>query len=330
MTQKPGEAKLIGLDWGTSTLRAYLFGSDGLILRENTLPLGVMPLRQAKKSERFDADKEFRTALLAAVGSWIREWPGVALVAAGMIGSTLGWREIEYRETPFNLGKLGLHLHELKVSRGVSLHIVPGILKRSELPNVMRGEETQALGVWAKEKSSKAQAEMLVCLPGTHSKWCRIQSGRITDFETFMTGELYAVIQEHTILGRTPRSLGTLPSKAFDRGVQVAASVRGDVGLPSTLFSVRSLQLVGSLAPEHQPEYLSGLLIGHEVRGVMSWMELKGIKRSRSLPIRLSGASSLCARYLRALSICGLDHVRVVQQASSRGLWLVAVQAGLA
>jgi len=181
---------------------------------------------------------------------------------------------------------------------------------------VMRGEETQVLGVL-----QGLEAEVLIGLPGSHSKWVEVKGGCITHFDTFMTGELFAVLSKHSLLGRTQKTSEHFQAEAFDRGVNVALSADGQRGVLSTLFSARTLGLTAQLAPEQQPDYLSGLLIGHELAGLP--------RQAKHQPIVLVGAAPLCARYQRALALCGFAPVSLAQEATERGLWQLAVAAGL-
>jgi 2-dehydro-3-deoxygalactonokinase len=180
----------------------------------------------------------------------------------------------------------------------------------------MRGEETQVLGVL-----QGLGADVLIGLPGSHSKWVEVVDGCITHFDTFMTGEVFAVLSKHSILGRTQQITEQFQAEAFDRGVQVALSEDGRRGVLSTLFSARTLGLTAELSPQQQPDYLSGLLIGHELIGLP--------ERAKQQPIILVGAAPLCARYQRALALCGFAHVSLAQEATARGLWQLAVAAGL-
>lgn len=214
------------------------------------------------------------------------------------------------------MASLGQALHRVRSLRGVDVHIVPGVIEQVGLPNVMRGEETQVLGVL-----QGLGVDGLIGLPGSHSKWVEVVEGCITHFDTFMTGELFAVLSKHSILGRTQQPCEHFQAEAFDRGVHVALSTDGERGVLSTLFSARTLGLTGALAPDQQPDYLSGLLIGHELAGLPG--------SAKHTPIVLVGAAPLCARYQRALALCGFAHVSLAQEATERGLWQLAVAAGL-
>nr|WP_314420747.1 2-dehydro-3-deoxygalactonokinase [uncultured Pseudomonas sp.] len=320
------QAQLIALDWGTTSLRAYLLGSTGQVLKVRTLACGIMQLPGTARlvAGQWCADG-FELAFDDACGDWLDANPGVPVIACGMVGSAQGWCEAPYRETPASLNALGTALQKVRSVRGVDLHIVPGVIQRSALPNVMRGEESQVLGV---VQSFPQLNDCLIGLPGSHSKWVQVQDGNLVHFDTFMTGELYAAVCEHTILGRTQQRSEQFDPAAFDRGVQVALSPDGRLGPLSTLFSARTLGLTGQLSPTQQPDYVSGLLIGHELSA------LGGAVRERRgaapMPaIILIGNSRLCERYQRALAACGFADVRLAEQATEQGLWHLAQAAGL-
>src|SRR5262249_46193639 len=147
------------------------------------------------------------------------------------------------------------------------VYIVPGLMCKRELVNVMRGEETQILG--ALGACERVESErLLIGLPGTHSKWANVANRVVDNFETFMTGEVFAALCEHTILGQAMKPEASFMVEAFERGAQVAMSPVGAMGLLSNIFSVRTLALAKQLTPEEQRDYLSGVLIGHEINAV--------------------------------------------------------------
>ncbi|MCY1449765.1 2-keto-3-deoxy-galactonokinase [compost metagenome] len=155
-----------------------------------------------------------------------------------------------------------------------------------------------------------------------------VADGCIVHFDTFMTGEVFAVLSEHSILGRTQQRGGSFEGDAFDRGVQVALSADGETGPLLTLFSARSLGLTGELSATAQADYLSGLLIGHELSALANVQRRR--RNSVHLPsIILIGNTQLCARYRRALDACGFTRVTLAEQATERGLWQLALAAGL-
>ncbi|MFJ2430196.1 2-dehydro-3-deoxygalactonokinase [Pseudomonas sp. NPDC087804] len=321
-------AQLIALDWGTTSLRAYKLAADGVVLEQRSLSSGIM---QLPKTPRINNGREcadgFELAFDEACGDWLDAQPDLPVIACGMVGSAQGWREAAYCETPANVANLGNSLQTVISIRGTVVHIVPGVIQRSRLPNVMRGEETQVLGV-LQNLPVEAGADLLIGLPGSHSKWVDVVDGCITRFDTFMTGEVFAVLSEHSILGRTQQVSATFDAQAFDRGVQIAQSADGELGVLSTLFSARTLGLTGELSPTAQADYLSGLMIGHELAALASAQRRR--RNNPNLPsIILIGNAQLCARYRRALDACGFAKVTLAEQATERGLWQLALAAGL-
>jgi 2-dehydro-3-deoxygalactonokinase len=321
-------AQLIALDWGTTSLRAYKLAAGGVVLEQRALSSGIMQLPKTPRVlNGGECTDGFELAFDEACGDWLDAQPDLPVIACGMVGSAQGWREAAYCETPANVANLGNSLQIVVSLRGTVVHIVPGVIQRSRLPNVMRGEETQVLGV-LQNLPIEAGADLLIGLPGSHSKWVDVVDGCITHFDTFMTGEVFAVLSEHSILGRTQQHSATFDAQAFDRGVQVAQSADGELGVLSTLFSARTLGLTGELSPTAQADYLSGLMIGHELAALASAQRRR--RNNRNLPsIILIGNAQLCARYSRALDACGFANVTLAEQATERGLWQLALAAGL-
>ncbi|MHC3823890.1 2-dehydro-3-deoxygalactonokinase [Pseudomonas sp. G3-19] len=322
------QAQLIALDWGTTSLRAYKLAAGGVVLEQRALSSGIMQLPKTPRViHGGECADGFELAFEEACGDWLEAQPDLPVIACGMVGSAQGWREAAYCETPANVANLGNSLQTLVSLRGTRVHIVPGVIQRSRLPNVMRGEETQVLGV-LQNLPAEAGGDLLIGLPGSHSKWVEVVEGRITHFDTFMTGEVFAVLSEHSILGRTQQQGAAFDGLAFDRGVQVALSADGELGVLSTLFSARTLGLTGELAPTAQADYLSGLMIGHELVALAAAQRHR--RNSAHLPsIILIGNAQLCARYGRALNACGFARVTLAEQATERGLWQLALAAGL-
>ena len=207
---------------------------------------------------------------------------------------------------------------------GTRLRIVPGLVCRDAdgVPDVMRGEETQIMGALDDETWAQA-APRVVILPGTHSKWALAVGGRIEAFATFMTGELYAVLREHSILGRLAAA-GRGDGTALERGVRV--SLREAAALPHDLFSGRTLALTGALAPEAVADYLSGLLLGAEVAAGRRWLETHAATGGSVI---LVGEAALCERYRRALALAGIETAMGPSDAAARGLWRIARRAGM-
>jgi 2-dehydro-3-deoxygalactonokinase len=321
------QAQLIALDWGTTSLRAYRLGEHGRVLEHRSLTAGIMQLPSTPRSIAGQQVSDgFELAFDEACGDWLDADPTLPVIACGMVGSAQGWREAAYQQTPASVAALSSALVTVRSVRGTDVHIIPGVLQRSELPNVMRGEETQVLGVLDALPTGDAASPLLIGLPGSHSKWVRAEDGRIVHFDTFMTGEVYAALSSHTILGRTLQRGEGFDAAAFDRGVGVAFSSVGAAGPLSTIFSCRTLGLTGALSGAAQSDYLSGLLIGHEIAALAQLLR----QDEAPLPaVILIGSDALLARYQRALDAGGFPQITLAEQATERGLWQVAVQAGL-
>jgi len=299
---------LIALDWGSTAARAYRVDPRGNVLETHSAPLGISQL----------GDTTFPAAFARLLGEWVDD--PVPRLACGMVGSREGWREVAYLQCPVTLKMLATRLAEIPAAR---LKIVPGVATRDAagLPDVMRGEETQIAGVIDAE-----DARALAVTPGTHSKWIRVERGRIVDFLTFMTGELYAVMIAHSVLGRfahNPLPADEVPGPAFLRGVD-----RGlDSGfLAHDMFGARTLALQGEITGEQACDWLSGLLIGREVRNARTWAQWHGDDAAK---VRLIGADALVARYAAACARADIGVDRARPDAAARGLWQIALEAGL-
>jgi 2-dehydro-3-deoxygalactonokinase len=195
----------------------------------------------------------------------------------------------------------------------------------------MRGEETQVLGLLQNLPADSRRSPLLIGLPGSHSKWVRVVDGCIEHFDTFMTGEVYAVMCAHSILGRTQQPSQQFASQAFDRGVQVAQSAHGDLGVLSTLFSARTLGLTGQLSACEQADYLSGLIIGHELHALAQAQQrqINAGHQAAFSEVALIGTGALCQRYQRALGLSGFGIASLAPQATELGLWSLACAAQL-
>lgn len=302
------QARLVALDWGTSSLRAFLLGEGGACVEERVRPWGIMHLPEGG----------FEAALKGIAGDWLGHDAALPVLACGMVGSAQGWREAPYVACPAGIDSLVRGLTCFEVAGGVRLHIVPGV--RNGRPDLMRGEETQVLGALALPLPPRAA----LLLPGTHSKWVQLGDGRIEDFRTYMTGELFALLRDHSILGRPARAAAAaqpMDGEAFDRGVRAVIAQGSAVPL---LFSTRSLVLTAELAAEHSLDYLSGLLIGDELR-----CALPDAAASAAAPLTLIGDDALCARYRRALQLWGVDST-LRSNTAAAGLWSIAQHAHLA
>jgi 2-dehydro-3-deoxygalactonokinase len=293
--------RLIALDWGSTRLRAFLLGADGTVLATRQSEQGASTLTGA------DA---FAQALAAVTDGW----PELPMLACGMVGSQHGWREAPYAPCPADAAALARQALQVDAR----FWIVPGLMHDGAQPDVMRGEETQIVGAFALHPELAEQACLV--LPGTHSKWARVEAGRVTGFATHMTGELYALLRQHSVLSRLmPADGSSAPcSQAFLAGVDAA---RKDGALGHQLFAVRTLGLFKRLAAEQLPDYLSGLLIGHEITN-----ELKAATPER---LALIGDPALCERYALALGRFGMAEPLQLDNTAPAGLWRLAQTMGL-
>jgi 2-dehydro-3-deoxygalactonokinase len=316
MPQHPDVA-LVGLDWGTTSLRAHAFSPAGDVRDRRERPWGIRQLPAGG----------FAGALAAITGDWLGGPGSPPLIACGMVGSRDGWREVPYIECPADVPAMARGLVAVDTPLG-PLHLVPGVRLGGDRPDVMRGEETQLAGALA---LAAAPAEALFILPGTHAKWVSFERGRVTRFTTHLTGELFALLRDHSLLGGPARSLPAdgiaagqpaAEGDAFDRGVAMARE-SGPAGLSGRLFTVRSLFLTGALAAAATLDYLSGLLVGEEIRS--------GLADRGDVPgsVRLVGDAALCRRYARGLAAFGVGDVAILGDTAPSGLWQIARAAGL-
>ena len=281
---EPSDIALIALDWGTTSARAYAVDRAGHVAASRSAPLGIQQLRQA----------DFAEALARLLGDWATL--RVPRFAAGMIGSRQGWVEAPYVECPATLDSLG---ERFAFTPDRELAIVPGVLYVDEhgVPDVMRGEETQLAGVL-----DAGDDTFVAVLPGTHSKWARVERGRITGFQTYMTGEAFAVLIAHSILGRLAAPVGaeSPPGPAFGRGVSHGLA---QASLLHAIFGARTLALTGLLEAADVPDWLSGCLIGSEIAAARQWLGQRGADIDA---VRIIGSDALVRRYTMALAAAGV------------------------
>ena len=303
----PPRTALLGLDWGTTTLRGYLIGDNGAVLAERSADAGILNIQNGA----------FAAALIELAGDWLAADEGLPIVASGMIGSRQGWVEVPYVEIPAGAGDLTLHRHD---GFDRPLYLVPGLARRDTdgVPDVMRGEETQIIGAH-EDGPLDGQNDSLFLLPGSHSKWALVAGGCITWFVTFLTGELFAALKDHTILGRMVTGDGA-NGTAFSRGVKIG---HGATGILQRLFSARTLALFDELPQQRVASYLSGLLIGAEIA------EARALVQDPGAMITIIGDPVLSRHYLSALSHCGQSARQAADGAAARGLWRIAAANGL-
>ncbi len=272
-------ARMIAIDWGSSAFRAFLLDGDCEILGRASTSDGVSLL----------GDKPYNRVLEESCGKWLDVTPGLPVIMGGTIGSRNGWKETPYVSCNASINTLAASCVRFETDTGLSIQIVPGVSGPNFFGglDVMRGEELQIFGAL----ESLGLADALVCLPGTHSKWCVVEQGEIISLTSFMTGEMFALIRRQSMIGTL------LVEEEFDLPsfmAGVAASGSGG-GLLHNLFSIRADILLGELACKSAESYLSGMLVGSEVKAAVG-----AIGAGRD--VVLVGNGGLASRYTAALT----------------------------
>jgi 2-dehydro-3-deoxygalactonokinase len=282
---------MIAVDWGTTSFRAFRIDAQGEVIDRVDRPLGILRVEPG----------QFDRSLRATIAPWLAAGEDRILLS-GMVGSRQGWLEAAYLPCPADPASLAAALLAVPFD-AATVRIVPGLSDADEsgTPEVMRGEETQIAGVL-----DQLGDAALVCLPGSHSKWARVEHGRIVSFRTYLSGEAFAAIRAGTILGRMMPDAPHHPA-AFARGAARAAEPGH---LLHHLFGVRTLGLTGELEERASASYLSGLLIGHEVRAAL------GDART----VHLIGSHALTALYAAVIESAGATAHILAEDAAASGL----------
>ena len=277
---------LISVDWGTSSFRAYLVDAVGRQIETIPDGKGALTLQPGEHEAYIDA----------RLKPWRTQFPGLPVIASGMVGARQGWLEAPYVACPAGAAEIA----RATVLAPGGVRILPGMscLDARGAPDVMRGEETQILG---------AGGDGVFVLPGTHSKWARVEGGRIVDFATFMTGEVFAVLKTHSVLGRmmTPSREGG----GFRLGLEAAGALEHPGDLLHAAFMARSFGLFGTVEADQLAEYLSGLLIGAEI--------LAGARGAKSATV--IGTPELATRYVKAGAHLGVAMTPAVENCATLG-----------
>ena len=291
---------VIAIDWGTSSLRGARLGASGQVLESREFPRGILTV----------APGQFESVFHELFGDWMQAEGALCLIS-GMAGSRQGWQEAPYCPCPAGFAELGQHLLWLQPGR---IALVPGLSCTSadtlHTPDVMRGEEVQIFG--ALHRAGRDSATLV--LPGTHSKWVQVHSGRVVLFQTFMTGEVFAVMSQHSILGKTLDLNGAFNESAFLQGVDQSQQTGSVL---HHLFAVRTLGLFDRLSAAQLPSYLSGLLIGEELRS-------QSLSPAQDGPVILIGSDALTMRYTLALQHLGIACQSHGAEATWAGLFALA------
>lgn len=240
--------RFVAVDWGTSRIRALLVDGQDVAERRDS-DEGVSRLRSGEHAAAFGR----------LCGTWLSRQPDLPVLLVGMVGSREGWFLAPYARCPAGPAEIAAALLPVDLGGGGRGFVVPGLRTAAgDATDVMRGEETHLLG--------SGVVDGLVCLPGTHCKWARMEGGRITGFASFLTGEMHALLREHSMVGR-PASEPPDP-KGFALGL-ADAETGSSGGLLNELFRARASTIVGEIASDRLGPYLSGLLTGHEVAGAL-------------------------------------------------------------
>ncbi len=267
---------LIAIDWGTTSLRGARLDASGQVQESRAFARGILSVPPG----------QFEAVFNALFGDWMQA-PNALCLISGMAGSRQGWQEAPYCPCPAGFAELGQHLLWLQPGR---IALVPGLscmgADALHTPDVMRGEEVQIFG--ALQLAGRDSATLV--LPGTHSKWVQVQDGRVTQFQTFMTGEVFALMSQHSILGKTLDLQGNFDDTAFLQGIDQSQQPGSVL---HHLFAVRTLGLFERLSAAALSSYLSGLLIGEELR--------TQTVSADAGPVILIGSDALTLRYTLAL-----------------------------
>ncbi|MEP3299678.1 MAG: 2-dehydro-3-deoxygalactonokinase [Pseudoruegeria sp.] len=296
MVGEAAYADWIAVDWGTSHLRVYAVDEDGSVKADAASDMGMGSLKP----------DQFEGALLDLIEPWLGAG-AVDILACGMVGSRQGWVEAPYQTTPCTPLGNGLVSPDTTDSR-LNIRVVPGVRQLSPTPDVMRGEETQIAGTLAKY----SDFDGVLCLPGTHTKWVQVSAGEIVSFQTFMTGELFALLAHQSVLRHSVQS-SDWNEEAFDAAV--SDTISRPERLAARLFSLRAGSLIADLQAAEARARLSGALIGAELSAARPyWL---------GQTIILIGTPELNAYYARALSAQGVP----IQSENSAEMTLAGLTA---
>ncbi|NDD24579.1 MAG: 2-dehydro-3-deoxygalactonokinase [Betaproteobacteria bacterium] len=288
---------LLAVDWGTSSLRGALLSSDGVVIDKRTFPQGILQV----------AHGQFPNVFEQRFGDWMKA--DTLCLISGMAGSRQGWREAPYCPCPSGFEDIAQHLQWIEKDR---IGIVPGLSTwHGSTPDVMRGEEIQIFGALTAQNIHHAQ----FVLPGTHSKWAQVDDRKISAFKTFMTGEFYALLSQHSILAKTCLPDAPLKKEVFLDGVMQSQQTGG---LLHHAFSARSLALFEKLNPAQSSSYVSGLLIGEEIQAAKADLMAEGT------PLLILGNGQLTLRYSMAMAALGLTAQTLAEEVTWTGLWALA------
>lgn len=273
------------VDWGTSSFRLWTLDGDGRVLGERRSGQGLA----ASVEAGFENVLESHLAALGVAN-------GVPVMMCGMVGSRGGWVEAAYVDTPARLEHVVGQAVEVPSARR-PIHILPGLAQRNPAqPDVMRGEETQLLGL------ARQGFGGLACLPGTHSKWVVVEDGAVRSFATFMTGELFQLLRSTSVIAPAVAGAETVDAASLDFAAGLREGLDAPERLASDLFRLRASWLLAGKRPQAALDRLSGVLLGVELAGARSSFGGLG-----GLALVASGPAA--PAYRTALALAGVDGV---------------------
>tara|TARA_R110002072_G_scaffold1780_13_gene14963 strand:- start:39739 stop:40677 length:939 start_codon:yes stop_codon:yes gene_type:complete len=293
-THHSGE--FIGVDWGSSSFRLMSFDSQGQIQHQTSSGEGVVKLGKHH--------------LQGYLINQISKLDPAPILMCGMVGSRLGWQEVPYLDCPARVADFSREL--VKLNADFEAYLVPGLRFNGARLDVMRGEEVQLCGWWHATDDRRVGDAVRLCLPGTHSKWVTLEGDQITSIETALTGELFQLVGQHSVLVQGEQRW---QEQSFMQGVYAAQQGKG---LLHNLFSGRANVVAGGDQSDAARSYLSGLLIGTEFREQQQDQEITG-------PIQLIGTEGLVGRYIAAANLLDIEVVswsgEAMVAAGLRAIW---------
>ena len=287
---------LIIVDWGTTNFRAYLVErrADGC---------GVCRDKVVTTEGLLNIQRDYPDVLKRNISHWLEPSHPTPILLSGMVGSPSGWIEVPHIPCPANLQTLAQNAHQINNFNNGNTWIIPGLsgLGISGYFDVMRGEEVQYFGAKKIIKAQNLRAPEVICFPGTHNKWIKTATSTesaLDQFSTSMTGEIFNLLLRHSILSNSVAKQAPWQQRAFLEGLDNSAS---QGGIMHQLFTVRSLQLSGAHTHDNGEAYLSGLLIGTEIRSMLK----ESTKPNKVTEVAIVGSDKLAHRYLSAIDHLG-------------------------
>ncbi|MEO0542303.1 MAG: 2-dehydro-3-deoxygalactonokinase [Pseudomonadota bacterium] len=257
------EAAAILVDWGTSNLRVWAVGPDGKVKSQANSDAGMRTLDRSAFPLKLDD-------ILAQLSTGTEDVP---IVMCGMVGSRQGWVEAPYQNVPASFDKLIGAAKRIDGLNGRDIRILPGLARiNPDLPDVMRSEETQLLGLQAMGCFGSTSGDHLVCMPGSHAKWAIADDVKVKDFHTAITGELIAAIISGTVLRHAFGNLTKLPDIDAGDDTFIAAvdhGLRNPTGILNAIFATRPRTLLSDADVVQSAAWLSGSVIGHDVAAAL-------------------------------------------------------------